>query len=335
MKRVFACILALALLAAAFTACAQELSICVGTSLDGASNAQISNIRRAAAKINGAQIPEDAAFSFNEIVGPRTKAYGFQTAENGRGAEVTGGGVAQAATTLYLALVEYGADVLFDDLKFYGSRFAGSYADPSDAVLVDYSSGIDFAFTNRGGDMQISMWIEGGKLYCGLTIQQAQEDVFAWNERSEGRVPVATASIRLSGDNAIINNVRLAAGSINDTVLPVGSAFSFNSTVGPRTEENGFLAAPNGRGATVTGGGAAQVASAIWLAIRNCEGVAIAEKSTYGSNYNQSYVESSNDAIMVDYKTGRDFSFRNTGSEPLTICTYISGNELVCEIYRG
>ncbi len=334
MKRIFAFILALALLCTAFAASAQELSVCVDTSLEAASDAQISNIRRAAAKINGLRIPSGGVFSFNDAVGPRTKAYGFQTAENGRGATVTGGGVAQAATTLYLALMEYGADVRFDGLKFYGSKFTGSYAKPDDAVLVDYSSGIDFAFTNLGGDMDIKMWIEGGELYCGLTIAQVQEDVFGWNTRSEGRESIAGASIRLSGDQALINNIRLAAGSINDTVLPAGRAFSFNETVGPRTEENGFLPATNGRGVSVTGGGVAQVASVIWMAVRNCDGIAVAEKSTYGSNYNQNYVESSNDAILVDYNSGRDFSFRNTGDAPLTICTYISGDELICEIYR-
>ena len=104
--------------------------------------------------------------------------------------------------------------------------------------------------------------------------------------------------------------------------------------MGPRTGENGYVAAVNGRGVTVTGGGVAQVASAIWLAIKNCDGIAVAEKSTYGSKYNQSYVASSSDAILVDYSSSRDFSFRNTGDAPLTICTYIAAGELVCEIYR-
>lgn len=321
----------------AFSACAEynNFSVCIGTSLKGASNAQVSNIRRAVAKINGSYIPSGGSFSFNGTVGPRTKAYGFQAAENGRGVQVTGGGVAQAATTLYLALMEYGADVRYDGLKFYGSKFTGNYASQDDAVLVDYSSGIDFAFENLGGDMDIRMWIADNELYCGLTIYQMQEEAFTWNARSADRQSVASASFRLGSDSAMINNIRLAAGSINDTVLPAGKTFSFNDTVGPRTEENGFLPALNGRGAKVTGGGVAQVASAMWLAIRNCEGVAIAEKSTYGDKYNQDYVESSNDAILVDYNSDRDFSFRNTGDTPLTICTYIRDGYLVCEIYRG
>ena len=335
MKRMIALFMAAVLLICGM-AHAQGFSVCMGTSLSGASGGRISNVRRAAAKINGVHIPSGAGFSFNDIVGPRTKAYGFQEAENDRGAVVTGGGVAQAATTLYLALREYGANVAYDELMFYGSKFSGNYTDPDSAVLVDYSSGTDFVFTNLGGDMDISMWIENGEILCGLTIAQDAGEVFSWNARSvEERMPVSSASIALGGKDEVNNNIRLAAASINDTVLAPGKTFSFNGTVGPRTEENGFRAAVNGRGVTVVGGGVAQVASTIWLAIKNCDGVVIAEKATYGSSYNQSYVKSSNDAILVDHKNGTDFSFRNTGSEPLTICTYISGGELICEIYRG
>ena len=59
------------------------------------------------------------------------------------------------------------------------------------------------------------------------------------------------------------------------------------------------------------------------------------QKSTYGSKYNQSYVASSNDAILTDYSGGTDFSFRNTGTEPLTIATYVQDGILHCEIYRN
>ena len=130
------------------------------------------------------------------------------------------------------------------------------------------------------------------------------------------------------------NNILLAASSINDTVLDSGDLFSFNDSVGPRSERCGYVGAVNGRGAIVTGGGVAQVASALWLAVKNLDCVAVVEKSTYGSRYNQSYVLSSNDAILTDYSAGTDFSFRNIGFEPLTIAVYVSGDELCCEIYQ-
>ena len=145
-----------------------------------------------------------------------------------------------------------------------------------------------------------------------------------------------TASTTLAGASyAKLNNVNLAASSLNGVAIPSGARFSFNEIVGPRTEAYGYQRAANGRGARVTGGGVAQVASALWLAVKNLDCVAVVEKSTYGSRYNQSYVSSSNDAILTDYSAGTDFSFRNIGPEPLTIAVYISGDQLCCEIYQN
>lgn len=158
---------------------------------------------------------------------------------------------------------------------------------------------------------------------------------FTWNDSGCGRRRIASSSIRLRGTDALIHNVTLAADSVNDTVLPPEGVFSFNDIVGPRTADCGFLPALNGRGVKVVGGGVAQVASAVWLAIRNLDCAAVIEKSTYGSRYNQRYVDNSNDAILTDYVSGQDFSFRNRGDMPITVCTYALDGELICEIYEG
>ncbi|MGN1005079.1 MAG: VanW family protein, partial [Aristaeellaceae bacterium] len=298
-----------------------------------------------ASNLNGITIPCGASFSFNEIVGPRTEAYGYQRAANGRGVRVTGGGVAQCATTLYLALEQLGADVEYTSLLTYGSKFSDNYvSDGSDAIMVDYSSGSDFSFINCDDDMRIEMWTTENYLYCAITLEpvvnmdEDADDFLEWLPSAplqSGLEIVASASIRLSDDENLRNNVSLAADSINDTVLSPGDLFSFNDTVGPRSERYGYKSAVNGRGAKVTGGGVAQVASALWLAVKHLGCVAVVEKSTYGSRYNQDYVASSNDAILTDYANGTDFSFRNTGSQPLTISTRVSGDTLHCTIYRG
>ena len=159
------------------------------------------------------------------------------------------------------------------------------------------------------------------------------DDFFMWEEPAFAQEMIASASISLRGTDELINNVLHAADSINDTVLPMYGIFSFNDIVGPRTEECGYLPALNGRGVTVVGGGVAQVASVIWLAIRNLDEAVVLEKATYGSRYNQSYVDSSNDAILTDYNSGQDFAFRNYGEATLTIRTYVWNDELICEIY--
>lgn len=340
MKRSIAAILALLL-----CLCPAGLSLADGaaesvsarTTLEGSSYAKKNNISLAASSLNGITIPRGARFSFNEIVGPRTEAYGYQRAANGRGVRVTGGGVAQCASTLYLALEQLGADVEYTDFYTYGSKFADNYVSSgSDAVMVDYSSGSDFAFINDEDDMLIEMWTTDSYLYCSITLDAVSNEALNWASAAKLQPSfrnLASAAIDLSGaDENLRNNVLLTASSINDTVLSPGDLFSFNDSVGPRSERYGYKAAVNGRGAKVTGGGVAQVASAIWLTVKQLDCIAVVEKSTYGQRYNQNYVSSSNDAILTDYSNGTDFSFRNTGSRALTISTYISGDTLYCSI---
>ena len=140
MKRFLAILLTLALClgaAGAAPALAEADSVSARTPLEGSSYAKLNNVNLAASSLNGITIPCGASFSFNEIVGPRTEAYGYQRAANGRGVRVTGGGVAQCATTLYLALEQLGADVEYTSLLTYGSKFSDNYvSDGSDAIMV-------------------------------------------------------------------------------------------------------------------------------------------------------------------------------------------------------
>lgn len=344
MKRFFAALLCAILCTSAVTAgisaCAEERAS-ARTTLSGSAWAKISNIEIAIRNLNGLTIPYGTEFSFNDIVGPRTKAYGYQTAANGRGAKVTGGGVAQAATTLYLALRQLDQPIEFTELKTYGSKFSDNYVSSgSDAILVDETNGIDFSFINYGDDLTIEMWTTDSYLYCALTAGSSESEEINLDWAGSAPLPsfhkpLSSASIWIDDDDALRGNILLAASSINDTVLAPGDLFSFNDSVGPRIERYGYQSALNGRGVKVTGGGVAQVASVIWLAVKNMDGVAVVEKSTYGSRYNQNYVASSNDAILTDYKNDTDFSFRNTGDAAITISTYVSGDMLVCEIYEN
>ena len=332
MKRILAMLLALAMCLCAPCALA-ERSESIRLSLSGISDAGRNNVELAASSISGVTVPYGAVFSFNEIVGPRSEALGFESAPNGRGYAVPGGGVARCASALYLALDAVRADVEYLGLQSYGSDFAQDYVDdPADAIAVDYNSGLDFSFVNYDDSLCIEMWTTDNYLYCSVALERetVRKSSSGWSSRSRG--PAALATIWIDGDAALYNNILHAARSIDDTVVPPGALFSFNESVGPRTEDFGYEKAVNGRGSEVIGGGVAQVASAIWLAVKNLDDVAIVEKTTYGSRYNQDYVSSSNDAILTDYSGGTDFSFRNTGEASMTISTYISGDTLCCEI---
>ena len=339
------------------------------TPLYGSGRAKINNIDLAVEAINGTVVPYGGSFSFNETVGPRTKSRGFQKAPNGRGAQVTGGGVAQVATTLYMALRQVRGELYIDPVKTYGSRFTDNYvSDPDLAVITDYDADIDLSFTNYEDELTIDMWANDSYVYCSITVGQDEGGFYpneygysgsdstdgsqggydygngysdsngssGWfddNSSGEVRAPLCTSCLYCGDEANVLHNVELAAGSVNDTSLNSRDIFSFNDTVGPRTKKYGYRRATNGRGAQVTGGGVAQVASALWLAIKDSDDFSIVEKSTYGNRYNQDYVDSSADAILTDYSAGRDFSFRYIGDGRATIYTYLADDWLYCDIY--
>ena len=347
-KAVLWFIFVLLLLAAAQPAWAEEAH--AQTPISNLQTNRADNIYRAAWAISRSVVEAGESFSFNETIGPRTEEHGYMRAPNGRGAEVVGGGVAQTASTLYLALLELDPPVRFDALEFYGEQFVGDYVPAGDlAVLVDYAAGRDFAFTNTTGHtLIIEMWLAEDALHCAVfSAEEATAGSMAVDTLSPfgSRLAVPTAgthqaalaaevTILCEEDAALLNNIALAADSITDTILLGGDVFSFNDLVGPRKAEFGYLPALNGRGVEVVGGGVAHVASAVWLAVKELPEVTVVEKSTYGKQYNQHYVDNSSDAILTDYNAGTDFSFRYTGKGSLTVYVSLEENLLHCEIYR-
>ena len=371
LKKLTALVLVAALLAMAMPAALASGYYTARTTLSGSSQAKLNNVDLAAEAINGIVVPYGGSFSFNETVGPRSQTRGYRTAPNGRGVQVTGGGVAQVASTLYLALLQIGGGVYIDPVKTYGSRFTDNYVSDSDmAVITDYDADIDLSFTNYEDDLTIEMWSNDSYVYCNITVgddpgsyfpvSNGQQDFTGSisgsfdDDEFDGAINdsdgwffspdvsaapaarlIASSSLYCGNSDDVVHNVTLAADCVNDTTLNSRDLFSFNDVVGPRTQSYGYRRATNGRGARVTGGGVAQVASALWLAIKDDDDFAIVEKSTYGNKYNQSYVSSSADAILTDYSSGRDFSFRYTGSGSVTLYTYVDDDWLYCDIYEN
>lgn len=131
--------------------------------------AQRTNILQAAYAISGTMLEYGDAFSFNDIVGPRTTGAGYVKALNGRGVKVVGGGVAQVASTVYLAAKKVDS-ITLDYVRTYGDRFTGGYVSSSDdAIVTDYNAGIDFSFTYYGaGTLIVYVYEEDGLLICDL-----------------------------------------------------------------------------------------------------------------------------------------------------------------------
>lgn len=326
MKRLIALVLALCMALAAVPALAADWELEESTTLYGSTKTKMYNIKRAVDALDGAKIYYGQTFSFNTVVGPRTKAAGYKDAMNGRGTEVTGGGVSQLATTLYLAVRDCGY-VDIKPFKTYDEDFADWYVeDGSDAIVTDYEAGHDFRFTSRySGTMVINAWIDDDDdcLYCSVEFEAGS------SSSGDGY-----ASTQIFGSSSKKSNILRAAAAIDGVTLERGDEFSFNDIVGPRTQAKGYKDAINGRGVEVTGGGVAQVASTIYLAIKNMDCVSIDPVKTYGKKFVDGYVTDPDDAIITDYKAGTDFSFTYWGSDTLVVEVYEDDDELICRVYE-
>jgi len=188
----------------------------------------------------------------------------------------------------------------------------------------------DFCFTNLApGALHIQFKASGDTLTCSVTMDQP--DAAPKTAQGEALTLLKQGnrvSITLGDDPAILGNVTLAADSIYDTTLANGDVFSFIASVGPTAPEYGYQPAIDGRGETVIGGGVNIVASALWLLIQDRDDFVIVEKSTYGKSYSQTYVGTSIDAILTDYASAADFSFRYTGKHPVTFYAQVLENTL-------
>jgi len=297
------------------------------TTLYGSSVNKIRNLELAAEALDGTVIFFGETFSFNEEIGPRTREMGYYSARNGRGVRVLGGGVSQLATTLYLAARD--CDYLaFDEFKTYDEAFADWYVENGeDAIITDYDRDIDFTFTSwYDGVVYIRAWVEDEYVCCSIELLDTLPGGF--------ENLISTASTPVFGSDSKKHNIALTAEYITGYQLEHGDVFSFNEVVGPRSKEAGFYNAENGRGVNVRGGGVAQVASTIYLAVKELDCVAVNPVRTYGAKFVDGYVQDPEDAVVTDYNAGHDLAFTYWGDGVLTIEVYEDGYELICDIYE-
>ncbi len=130
---------------------------------------------------------------------------------------------------------------------------------------------------------------------------------------------------RVTGTAARISNVKLASAAFDGTVLNSGDVFSYNETVGQRTVEKGYKAAPayvQGETVDEIGGGVCQPSSTLYYAclLANME---ITQR--YAHRYIPSYITRGMDATVS--WGGPDYKFTNNTKYPLRIsAVYDKGN---------
>lgn len=137
------------------------------TSVRGRTHSQIHNVRLALASLDGAVIKPDKEFSFNRTVGPWSVDRGYRRAPVSFSGEMVrdwGGGVCQASTTLYNAVLLAGLPIL----ERHRHHWPSTYAPPGQDAAVAYP-GIDLRFRNcLPAPVRISARIEGESIVIRL-----------------------------------------------------------------------------------------------------------------------------------------------------------------------
>ncbi len=116
------------------------------TNFSSANRPRVSNIHTLATALDGTLVPPGGTFSFNETIGPRTAAKGYQEAPaiiGGRLVPSLGGGICQVATTLFNTVFESGLPVVE---RRNHSFYISTYPKGRDATVS--WGGVDFKFRN-------------------------------------------------------------------------------------------------------------------------------------------------------------------------------------------
>lgn len=134
------------------------------TSYTTSSWARSTNIELATKSINGTVLMPGEVFSFNDTVGKRTAAKGYQVAHvivNGKYVDGIGGGICQVSTTLYNAVLLSGLEIVERSHHTYPS----SYVPIGRDATVDYGH-LDIKFkNNQEYPIYISAYSSNKKLY--------------------------------------------------------------------------------------------------------------------------------------------------------------------------
>jgi len=130
------------------------------------------------------------------------------------------------------------------------------------------------------------------------------------------------------------HNIVLAAGIIDGTLVPPGGRFSFNGTVGPRTQERGFekaLVIQDDAFVPGLGGGVCQVSSTLYRAVL-AAGLEVVERHNHSLPV--AYIPLGLDAT-VSYG-GQDLVFVNNTSHYVLLTMQVSQDgELTARVFGG
>ncbi|MDQ0155494.1 VanW family protein [Robertmurraya andreesenii] len=145
------------------------------TYFDSGVTGRAKNIEISASAINNVILGVGDHFSFNEVVGPRDQANGYQKAMeivNKELVEGIGGGVCQTSSTLFNAIDQVGVEYL----EWHHHSLSIGYVPAGRDATVSYG-GLDFRFKNKKEvPLLIKAYVKGGSLTVEIRTSKANAE---------------------------------------------------------------------------------------------------------------------------------------------------------------
>ena len=196
------------------------------------------------------------------------------------------------------------------------------YTEPKDAYYEENpfkiyaeTEGVDFAISIEEAKNIVLAKAEEYRIPLKLT--PAEKTI---NDIGTEAFPYLISSFSTKYDASNKNrsqNLAIAAGKIDGTVLMPGEEFSFNQVVGKRTIQEGYKDAKiyqNGKVVDGLAGGICQISSTLYNAVIKAN-LEIVERRNH--SFTTSYVQAGKDATVVYGVI--DFKFKNTRTYPIKI----------------
>ena len=170
-------------------------------------------------------------------------------------------------------------------------------------------------------DFDAEIEAEGSAVAPEITAAQAKEQYKT----------LSSLTTKTTANSNRNTNIRLAAQAINGTIVKPGEEFSFNGTVGQRTEAKGYKGAAaynNGEVVQEIGGGVCQVSTTLYGAVFRA-GLEITYRRSH--TFEPNYITPGQDATVSWEQP--DFKFRNNSSAAIGIRASYSNQKMTVSIY--
>ncbi|HEX5095064.1 MAG TPA: VanW family protein [Acidimicrobiia bacterium] len=206
---------------------------------------------------------------------------------------------------------------------------------PVDATFeVTSSGGVNVVPSQNGRQVDMTM-VADALLEDQTHITAALEETppehdTAWAESLHIKEQVSTFTTNHRAGEERVKNIHRAADLLNNTIVEPGATFSLNDTIGPRTEERGFVVAPvfYGEFTEDFGGGVSQLATTTFTAVfwGGYEDVYHKPHTIYITRYPMGR------EATVNYPTV-DLKFKNNTSAGVLIRTSYSSSSITVTFY--